>query len=147
MLIRQLEPALPATLSEQTAQLHAGRRLLSHHGGPIQRGFQRHGSSLETETVEVRGGYLRDQHLQLWSGFGGYRPLDKAQIAGSGHAKLPGEPVLLLDPLDGCHAIAVLFTGVRELITGAGGTAAALDEHLIAAFGIGACGKGAEEAA
>src|SRR5258706_990756 len=117
MLIRQLEPALPATLSEQTAQLHADRRLLGHHGGPIQRGFQRHGSSLETETVEVGGGNLGDQHLQLWSSFGGYRPLDKAKIARTSHAKLPGEPALLLDPLDGCHAIAVLITSVRELIT------------------------------
>ncbi len=87
--------------------------------------------------VEIGSRHLGEQRFEFGSGVGGHSPLDKAEITGAQRGKLAREPGLLLDPRDGGQPVVVLVAAVAKLASRPGGAAAALDQHLVAALGVG----------
>src|SRR5215469_12547574 len=95
--------------------------------------------------VEIGGGDLGHHSFQFGSGVGGYSPLHKAEIAAAERSQLTREPLLLLDPLESCQPIVVFIASIDELTSRACCAATALNQHLVAALGIGQSHHAAEK--
>ena len=85
--------------------------------------------------AEVVRAYVHDGRDQLRRRVHGQRPLHEPEVAGAVGGQPSLEPALLAQPGDGVLPVRDLVAHRLELPAGPEGTAAALQQHVVAAFG------------
>src|SRR3990172_10422986 len=110
---------------------------MTHDIDPVEQGIEVKRLHGIDQTADFRGCDLWNHGFERWPGFGGYRPLDKAEVAWPDSAHFAREPGLLFEPREGGEAILPLVPKGVELSARAESATTTLDQHLKAALGEG----------
>ena len=120
--------------AHQAAQ-HPGALLVSDQVAPADVVVQVEDAVAERGPAEVVRAHVHDGRDQLRRRVHGQRPLHEPEVAGAVGDQPSVEPALLAQPGDGVLPVGDLVAHRLELPAGPEGAAAALHQHVVAAFG------------